>query len=417
MTFAAPAWALRSACAVLALAAGLSQAAPIRRVLIDHTLVPREVTIAAISTDRIELAHPDGSTEPVPLADVAAILPIGGDASDPMAWLEEPGRTRVPVIATLVDGQRVLGHLPVAGVDLVSPEPVEDAAFVELPGANAVGVPLDRLAHLLLMRSETEPAPAAGDDTALLRNGDLVAGYVLAVQPRLEMETDAGIVRLALADVAHVALANPPERPRTTLVALEHGAVLGVSEMSTALNQTVRLTLALGSSGVPADSESSSDRATVQTPLESILSITPASGGARPLASLSLPLYAPTGDRRWSPAPETIGHPSHAFSSVVFPGPLRATWALPEGTSRFAARATLGDVPGVFADCEVVITADTSGGPVELHRTRLTASDASRELLVQVPEDSDAITLAVLPGENGPVHDRVTFERPIILVD
>ncbi len=417
MTFVAPDWARRSACAVAALWAWSAGADPIERVLIDRSLQARTVTIASISSSAVELVHPDGTTEPVPLADIAAILPAGADETDPDAWFADGLRTGIPVIVRLVDGQRVLGHLPGAGVDRVAPDVAPDTAIIEIPGSGPVGVPLDRLADLLLVPGAGDAAFGSVDDVAQLRNGDRAAGYVLAIQPRLEIETDAGVMMLALPDVARVSLANPVEQPHTTHVALDHGAVLGVSEITTALNQTVRLTLALSASDAAADSEAATSLAVVETTLESIVSLTPTAAGARPLVSLGIPAHEPTGDRRWSPPPVTTAHASHAFSSVTFPGPLRATWALPEGSSRFAARATLGLVPGMFADCEVAITVDTPDGPVELQRSRVRASDPHADVLVQLPANADAITLAVLPGENGPVHDRVTFERPMILVD
>ncbi|MEQ8769265.1 MAG: hypothetical protein RIB60_02025 [Phycisphaerales bacterium] len=417
MTFAAPAWTRRSACAALALAAGVAAADPIDRILVDRSLRARQVTIAAISSTAVELLHDDGTTEPVPLAEIAAILPNTPDAVDPNAWFTDGVRTGIPVIVNLVDGQRVLGHLPGAGVDRLAPESAMDAAIVEIPGSGPIGVPLDRLSDLVLVPDAGDAPAKTADDVALLRNGDRATGYVLSVQPRLEIETDAGVVTLALTDVARVSLANPVEQPHTTHVALDHGAVFGVSDISTALNQTVRLTLSLSATDAPSDSEASTSVAVVETTLESIVSLTPTAAGARPLASLGFPAYQPTGDRRWSPPPATIAHASHAFSSIAFPGPLRATWALPEGTSRFAARATLGLVPGMFADCEVVISVETPDGPVELQRSRIRASDPHADVLVPIPADAGTITLAVLPGENGPVHDRVTFERPMILVE
>ena len=85
---------------------------------------------------------------------------------------------------------------------------VEDAAFVELPGADAVGVPLDRLAHLVLMRSESDPAPAAGDDTAL--SNDQKAGAQLFYGAARCSECHSGPL---LTDFQHHALAVPQLGP------------------------------------------------------------------------------------------------------------------------------------------------------------------------------------------------------------
>ncbi|GJM19824.1 MAG: hypothetical protein DHS20C14_20370 [Phycisphaeraceae bacterium] len=408
----------RLAGAALACAAGATMAAPIERLLVDRSLEAREVSILAISTDEIEIAHPDRTSEPIPMSDIAVILPIeqAPRSAHPQSTMA-PGTVRVAV--TMTDGQRVIGALGLGALDAV-PDPalaIEDALLVRLPGADRVAIALDRIAHIELADAPRTSPAIADTDTVTLRNGDVITGYVLAVGSDVEIETDTDEVILSVSTVSTIALANPARTPGRTLVSLANGSVLEASRITTTPRGTVKLALTLTGGDEPAGSESAEAPPVLAFTLEEVTGLVPAGSGVLALASLDAPTHAPTGERRWASPPIAGPLGVGGLATIEFPGPMTATWPLPRGATRFATVATLGTVPGAWADCMLEVRAQTGAGPVELSTHRLHAASPTADIRVELPAGATAITLAVLPGARGPVHDRVFFERPMLLIE
>jgi hypothetical protein len=404
------------------LGAGLCHAGDdgIRRLILDRQLNATEVSVTSIDGGEVRWVDSAGRPRARSIRELLAVIdPEGG-------LLPEGVRRQVveslgaPLVET-TDGQRLLARLGETDTD--------DQIELTLVGGQRVRVSVEDIASVTSPRavfgSPPSPAPdgQAIDDVVELTNGDVVSGFVASLGTHVSIEVEGRAQQIPLADVARVRLANPRRAGSGTRVWLDDGTILGAGPITSAGEALITFDLTLGrpsGAGSEADLETS-----VRVPLSRVAGIVfdAGSSGVRPLASMRPEAYAPTGDRRWTPAPIT-GDGSQAVlgaATIELPGPMRVRWALPEGARRLAGVATLGETPGPWADCSVSVLLSAGGETIELARARLRPSQGDLAFNVELPDalagEARSLEVRVDAGAYGPIQDRVLLERVLLLVE
>ena len=393
------------------------------RLLLDRQLNTTRVRLTSIGGGRVSWIDGAGREHERSIDELLAIIdPEGG-------LMPEPVRRQVieslnlPLVQT-TDGQRLLARL--------RPDPEGDDERVELVlmDGQAMRVNIERIASVTSPKSvfdTHEPATADDapvDDLVELANGDRVRGFVERLGEVVVIEVNGATRRVPMGDVRSIRLANPPRASRDARVWVDDGTVVDVRAMTTTARGVVSLDLALaGEPGAELAGSESDQPVAVRLPLTRLAGILFDAGSVRPLASMSPEGYEPTGDRRWTPPPSAadasvavLGAPT-----IELPGPMRVRWRLPDGATRLAGVSTLGDAPGVWADCVVTIWLEDGPRRAELARARLRPAHDELVFNVELPPALDntprTLEVHVDAGAYGPIQDRVLLERVLLLVD
>lgn len=394
----------------------------VRRILLDRELNTREVMLVGIDDDWVTWHDGAGRERRAPTSDLVAIIAPGG------GLLPSPVRDQIarsvnfPVIET-TDGQRLTARL--RPDEDSSPDHVE----LMLVGGSTLRVRVEQIDRVSMPRVDLPPpVPAAGealDDVVVLANGDTLHGFVAQLGPIITIEIGGEPRQLPLDQIARIDLANPPEPKSGARAQLDDGSVLACESISTK-GGVVTLRLSLGASeGADPDSEASA-ATELRLPISRIAGVLfdQGSGGAgvRTLSASAPTSFAPTGTRRWTPTPEIDDTDAGVLGDgrIILPGPMRARWPLPDGASRLAGVLTLGDRPGPWADCEVVLRMiNADGSATELSRSHLNAADPEAPFNLDLGwgGKNRSIEFAVEEGAYGPVQDRVILERVLMLVE
>ena len=407
-------------CALVLLAvatrSAVPEAAPPDRLLVDRALVWHRSPVASAGDDAVVLA----SGESLPLSDLLAFLPAEpGDTGDlALAWLDAAptAQSTAPAVLTLTDGRVLLGRVHTLDTGVASAG-VDDLAF-DLQHVGPVRVPLDLVARLTLRPPSTPPPDPQGQDLVLLRNGDALRGFVNSLDASVRLESDTAHAALRLADIASVTLANPPTDPASAHAHLADGSVLGVVGVREHTGAQIRLRLA------PIDSADSAGSEAAPAPLERTIALhdllawraAPGDKALLPLAHLPTPEFAPAPGRRWTRPPSARFAGAGGIPDIILPGPMHATWALPEGATRFAAAIALDPEAGPWGGCEVRIEAATPGGTRLLAAVPLSPDHPRRDTLADIPAGATSLTVRIIPAQRGPIRDTVHLHRPMLLV-
>jgi len=412
----------RTRAAILAIIATLLALAPApeagaqaepSHILIMDDLSRERVRLTGFSAESI-YAQGDDGTRVFDGARTLAIVRIDSEIS-------ASGRGRARTVVWLVDGRRLSGTL--------GPwNPARDALTLVLDRGERVAIGLDlvravrtgavtpearTIAPVSTLASGTDRTIT--DDEAVLANGDRIRGFVVSISDDalvMEVAGQRRTIELDLLDA--LLLASPPRAPQAMTIWTTEGAVLGVSAVSSdpdAGGVSLRWTLA--------DGEGRAIESTMTPWMIRAALLQPGR-----LVALGTPVrYAPTGDRRWAPAPiiePADGAPLGA-GSVMLLGPTEVAWALPRAADRVAFDASLIDATSVWADCELVVLVRLSRreAPVEIHRSSLRRNSPSVRLALDLPEPQRAdreLLIRVEPGANGPVHDDVRIDLPLLRI-
>jgi hypothetical protein len=123
--------------------------------------------------------------------------------------------------------------------------------------------------------------------------------------------------------------------------------------------------------------------------------------------------------RRTTPPIELARHPDDDAGEATpmlgaldirFPGPMAVQWNLPRGAQRIAATAALAPDTAPWGDCEIAILVDGQ----EIFRDHLEPGRPA--IAINLPIRGDSITIAIEAGNHGPINDRVTLHRPLLLL-
>ncbi len=411
--------------ATLCVAAGLAPAARaddgVPRILLDRELNTRRVMLTGIDDDWVTWLDAADRQRRAPTADLVAILAPGGEI------MPEPMRNQIarslnfPIIET-TDGQRLTAR--------VRPDSERSSEHVELVlvGGSTLRVRVEQINRLSMPRADAPAADApddALDDVVVLANGDTLRGFVAHLGPEITIEVEGAVRRVSLDQVARIDLANPPAPAMGARARLDDGSVLACESISTE-GGVVTLRLSLGAGERDASGSESSAATELRLPISRIAGVVfdRGEGGAavRALSDASPTTFRPTGSRRWAPAPKFDTNAAGVLGDarIVLPGPMSVRWSIPDDASRIAGVLSLGERPGAWADCDVVIRViDEDGVASELARHRLRAAEpeAGFNLDLAWGGTGRAIEFVVEEGAYGPVQDRVVLDRVLLLVE
>ena len=301
----------------------------------------------------------------------------------------------------LKDGQIFIGQ--------PATSPVSGSCFWSHPRLGQLSIPMDQIEmiHLHPTREPGPFTPSPDFDQILLRNNDVLSGFISEITNPLEIEVDrAGtidVVEVPWSRISSIHLfgeASPSELPR---VWFEDGTIISLPRID--FNDDWWLKVddhpLIESTGprVPNPPSLASVHAIAFD------SIPTFSLGIEPPVDTDIP---PT--RMTKPGPHVLD-PSAVLglSPIEISGPGSFHWKIPDGMNRFQASIRLpipmrewGDV-----DLEVLVDDDLK------HAMHL--DGRSPELEIDIPIEGTTLTLRMLEGENGPVQDTIVLEFPMFM--
>ncbi|MEM8782480.1 MAG: hypothetical protein AAGE65_06430 [Planctomycetota bacterium] len=330
---------------------------------------------------------------------------------------------------TLTDGQRWVGV----------PAPPPGAAAADTlrwthAALGVVAVPLERVQRVDRVDVDRDrPSPhrqtwsdgasaAPLDDTATLRNGDVLSGFVAALDDNgLTLETDTGDVTLTWDALSSVRLANPAQPVFAAEDVFELRDSSRVHARAARLDEThahITPTLVADTLGLPRQSVVDDD-ARRAVPITDVAQIDFAASGYRLIDLTTLPPRV--GDDAGNAfglsfPPKLVLDPHdgpqawvHAPVALDFDLPARARAVRLAGRATLTLPARLAPDAAALADATLVV-ADDAGDALN----RPLPPDTP--LPFTVPLDATSLQLRVEPGPNGPALDRVRLDRLRLLL-
>ena len=273
------------------------------------------------------------------------------------------------------------------------------------PRFGRIEVPLDRV-RTVLLTADTEPTTSGSADLIVLRNGDVVEGFVSTLGDPVtidDMSNEGQQVstEISLDSVASVNIVTPNRKPTGQRIWLNDGTVLDVKN------------ILLGDDGIVRLIRPDMIGGEYQLPLSSIAAIMFDSTSMTPFASLP-PMQVKGPSTRYvvrQPKVLDVSSPL-GLARVELHGPLSVSYALPDSESRqlqFVAHAQLPPTAGHWADFELVLRDDDK----EVFRTRLNYSQPSASINVTLT--GSLLSIQITEGEYGPIQDRVVLHRAMLL--
>lgn len=230
-----------------------------------------------------------------------------------------------------------------------------------------------------------------GDDRVVLRNGDVLEGFVEAVNSgAIELAVGGQTLPLAWDRVAAVSLANPSQQAAGSWLTLGDGSRVRVEQLVIDADEVTGEVLGGGSLALATDAV----RSVEFTQRHRRVS----------LAELEAEVVAGgvVFGVEMGPRLERQASQLHAPVTVAF--------TLPEGAKRFAAEASLAEGSLAWADLELIVR-DAEGEPFRAH---LNAEQS--EVSVNVAISGDRLVIELDEAANGPVMDQLTLRNAAVLV-
>ncbi len=389
-----------------------------RRVLIDRELNASEITLLSITEEAIAYIDEQGRSRRASIGGLVALLPLdqdwgaaateeaplpSGDSAigpDPM---EQPPASGV---LELADGQRLPGEYASTGGD-------EDSIVWSHPVFGRLAINLDRVAHAVLRdanrnagaTTRTDSAIPSDQDQLILANGDRITGFVISMGDPIEIEVGDDIFEIPAERVSSVRLANPPAAMNGLVVWLDDGSVVVVAAIDGHDGESIELALPSGQTGV--------------FPVDSLDAVAFRAGRLQGLASMEPITQAPLGERYEGQPTRILNDPVYQSSGqlrapdIEIPGPMRIEWNIPEGARRFATIAEMPFDAIPWGDCVLSVHVDS----IEQASQRINADNPRFEINIPIEPGARTLTISVDPGAWGPINDRITLRRPLLLHD
>lgn len=361
--------------------------------------------LVTLGSDGARLRDDRGRDIEIPASDLLAIMQVSQSAGQlVVAPMGVSGSESRPAIVELTDGQRWPCYVLTTGGS--------DDLLVEVPNVGKTSLQLDVLRRVVFDRRvrRADVVPSS-EDRVVLANGDIVNGTLLNISSTVEIETGGSVTRIPSGSAAAIELVNPSISPAPMRLWLNGGAVFATRSLDSDSATGLRCDL------IAPDANGWHDvgvlRPWDQSANWSLEAVEFAPAQLVPWASLEVASFAPEGDRRWTPPPEEEQEPHLMdLSQVELPGPMRVTWRLPRGAQRACGQVSLTDHASVWADC--VVRVEQQGRV--LWEQRLNADQPERSFVVELAGARE-ISLRVLPGEFGPIDDRVRLNLGWVLLD
>lgn len=356
--------------------------AGVRAQLVGPNLDAQPVTLQSLRGDTVSYFGEDRAYQRSP---VSAFLQL--------RIVEERAEPEATGMLTLTDGQRIAGEW-LGGAD------DGQAIRWKHPALGEMRFSLERTSRWRGPGAIGSP-PRELDDRVELANGDVLRGFVLAAGAELsvQMQMDGGpqTVKVDMARISRVNLANPPalpQDPQRHVVHLADGSQVRVVELTIEDDRfTVRRT---------ADDEP------IAAPLSDLLRVDFAAAGLA-VADVADLERRTTGGSVFGMTlkPRLHGTTLHLHA------PMTVTFTLPDGAKRFAATAELDagpHEPAAWASFDVIVRA----GGDEIARHTISASQPRAAINLTL-DGATTLTLDLEPGVNGPIMDRLRLRDAVVL--
>lgn len=366
-----------------------------RRALLDTSLATDVIRLISISDEAIIYEDSLGRRRQATIGGFVALAPaLSGELTSAS---RRTNSVATDGVLELTDGQRFPGRPAETGGE-------DDALVWSHPTFGLITAPIDSIARVA-MRGGGGVLTSDNllNDQLALVNGDRMVGFVLSLGDPVEFEVGNEIVELPRDVISEATFANPPSPMSGMVVWLDDGSVAVVASLETKLDESVSVQLPGGQ--------------TALVPLDEVRAVAFDAGRLRALASLEVLSQRPIGERGvFDPARAIAATGAHGATDlntpgIELPGPMEVRWALPAGALRFAAVAELPLESLPWGDLELVVS--QSGN--ELLRRRLNQSLPRTEFSLAV--EPGELRIAVEPGANGPISDRVLLRRPLLLIE
>ena len=386
-----------------------------RFVLVDDQLRARAVNVIEVNPAAVLFDDASGDREAVPLENVLVLMrevgaTIGGGTEQfankegfVVGSSKSGGAAILGSVLRLTDGRRLVGKYDARLMD-DAPENVIRWSHAWL---GVIEVPLERIASLAFIGSAEPPAQGAGD-VLRLRNGDVLAGFIVGIDDDVAFELDDGtVIDIPVERIEAMTMVNPPADPTGLRLWFDDGTVIGARSVRLGDDRVLRfdgpLLTRLKMNEVDGLSSPRVD-------LERVEAMEFRPSRLIGLAELDVEEVDRVEPRYVLPRPERVGPPQPAgLDAVAISGPIRVTWRIPAGSERFSTRAVLPEFAATYGSAELILVVDDE----EVFRARLDGASRAKE--INVPLSGRRLTLTLTSGGDGPVQDIIHLERPMIL--
>ncbi|VAX41741.1 hypothetical protein MNBD_PLANCTO03-1219 [hydrothermal vent metagenome] len=376
-------------------------------ILIGRDLREHRVELTQLQDGIVTFIDETGRLLEQPAGELLAIIHDRPPKSRPpreMPWItrqlemfgqQPPQKTEPdePFIGTLelTDGQRWIGTL--AGVH------GESLAWL-LEDSIVLVVPLEHIRSAAI-RGPIDSAHTSWpgiDDRVLLRNGDILDGFIAKIGQQVRIETPTGEATLPLDRITGLLLANPPTVLRRLNLRTDNGSIIAAHAIGITVTGRVSAEIGRGNTTTTMAMRATDLRSLLLAPqtLGSLAAIQPLTVVGPPNRQPRLPITRPD---------DSLG-----FNSIELHGPVRVKWALPRSAARFATTATLPPAMWAWGDCEIIVS---TGDGREALRERLNADRPTVEINVPLG-GLTTLTIEIESGRSGPVQDRILLTRPMV---
>lgn len=374
-------------CALASTSAALAQLRD-RYLLIDRDLRADTVDLVSIRDGWVECLR-SGLIDRRPVGDLLGIMRL--DEHDGVADFAAGDRC-----VELVDGQLWYGAH--------EPSPLPEHLGWRIDRIGVLSAPLEDVLRARLVEGARLPVlePQATEERLLLANGDAMSGLLVSIGQQVEFEATGSseVLRLPVHQVASLALLNLPQRPSGTMVWLEDGSVLRVTDVQWS-PASMQFTTA-------ADSM----RCSVESGMLRGLSF--AAERVVPLADLSPEVVRESSSLKVVEAPVVLNaERAIGLSDVQLRGPIDAVYTLPDGATRFHATVVVPRFAADWAELDVVVLLD---GRIVLE-TGMDGTGRSRREIDLSVAGARTMTLRLGEGQRGPIQDVIVLQRPMLLFD
>ncbi|MFG0246283.1 MAG: hypothetical protein ACF8MF_09585 [Phycisphaerales bacterium JB052] len=376
----------------------------------------RETLIDQFNERELVLRNEYGIRSRVPIREVLFVVrneqtPL--IEPDEIAGAPAPEPSPVRLI-TLSDGQIVRGSI-------IEPDSPDELAISLIAGRNIHGeahIPLDRV--LRINDQDTDRTLGTrndelDDDLIITRNGDRIVGFIESLGPTTSIaQQRGGTLDLETTRIESILIANQLEPERGVYMSFTDREMLRASMIHYEAQQPITIEVDATSMGL--NDTGNSIWLFDAGSLESLIVIDP-EARVLALSDLTPRSIEPTGDRDWAPAPTAfdlgVAHP--ALRGIDLHSPVRVTYALPEGASRFAASF---ETPiEQWTDCVVRVIGASASGTQVLFEQRFNRETPTAELNAPIPSSVEELVIEIDPGEYGPIQDRVLLHHPRLLIE
>lgn len=373
-----------------------SSRAGVRALIVDERLREREAYILAIEPGALLLADGSGGEYRREIRGVIAVLPE-----------TDADRGAVPSagdVLELTDGQRFPGTLLPTSSDGQTVRWVHNTL-------GDLSFPLERVdsAHPIGLGESLAPRPEDSvriEDSITLANGDVLRGFLAGLGDPIVFETDGNTANIPADRVISMRLATERVEPEGVYVWLSDGTIAKATEFITdPSRERVEFTIESGQSAAYR--------------VGAVRGISFDTARLVPLATLTPIEQTPTGERLFAEPiryaassydDADLGRATLGLATIEMPGPMAVTYELPENATRFGGTFELDTNTAPWGDCVVSIVLDGR----EIFSQRL--HENQRLAPFSVTAQGRELTVRVDPGEYGPILDRVSLKRAIVLL-